>query len=94
MHGHALPWPDPKRKKSSAAPSPTAATAPITKWPARISGRRIANPLQAAAELARYRDAAQRLVRTAWAQQRIRLLADALQRNGSLSGEEIFELIL
>jgi hypothetical protein len=33
--------------------------------------RRIPNPLQAAAELARYGDAAQRLVRSAWAQRRI-----------------------
>ena len=33
--------------------------------------RSISNPLQAAAELARCRDAAARLVRSAWAQQRI-----------------------
>jgi hypothetical protein len=54
--------------------------------------RRIANPLQAAAELARYGDAAQRLVRSAWARQRIAVLADALLRNGSLSGDEILGL--
>ncbi len=55
--------------------------------------RHITNPLNAAAELARYRDAAQRLVRSPWAQQRIRLLADALLRRGNLSGEQIFELL-
>jgi hypothetical protein len=54
--------------------------------------RCVANPLQAAAELARYRDAAQRLVRSPWARHRIRLLADALLRQGTLSGEQIFEL--
>ena len=37
----------------------------------------------------RYRDAAQRLVRSPWAQQRIRLLPDALLRNGALTGDEI-----
>ena len=40
--------------------------------------RCVANPLRVAAELARYRDDAQRLVRSAWAQHRIRLLANAL----------------
>jgi hypothetical protein len=50
------------------------------------------NPLQIGAELTRYRDAAQRLVRSAWARHRIRLLADALLRHGTLSGEQIFEL--
>jgi hypothetical protein len=33
--------------------------------------RRVATPLQAASELARYRDAAQWLVRSTWAQHRI-----------------------
>jgi hypothetical protein len=52
-------------------------------------------PLQVAAEIARLRDAAQRLVRTAWAEERIRLLADALLRHGgTLSGEEIFESVM
>jgi hypothetical protein len=50
------------------------------------------NPLQVGAELVRFRDAAQRLVRSPWAQHRIHLLADALLRTGSLSGEQIFEL--
>jgi hypothetical protein len=54
--------------------------------------RRIANPLQIGAELARCRNAAERLVRSAWAQQRIRLLADALLRCGTLSGEEIHQI--
>ena len=49
------------------------------------------DPLQIAAELVRYRDAAQRLVRSPWARQRIRLLADALLRHGTLSAEQIFE---
>jgi hypothetical protein len=47
--------------------------------------RCVANPLQAAAELARYRDAARRLVRSPWAHQRIHLLADALLRQGTLT---------
>jgi hypothetical protein len=51
--------------------------------------RSISNPLRAAAELARCRAAAERLVRSAWAQQRIHLLADALLRQGTLRGEEI-----
>ena len=50
------------------------------------------NPLQIEAELTRYRDAAQRLVRSPWARHRIRVLADALLRQGTLSGEQIFEL--
>ena len=55
--------------------------------------RHIANPLQAAAELVRFRDAAQRLVRSPWAQHRIVAIADALLRHGTLSADEIFELI-
>jgi hypothetical protein len=51
--------------------------------------RSIANPLQAAVQLSLYKSAAERLVRSAWAQQRIRVLADALLRCGTLSGEEI-----
>jgi hypothetical protein len=47
------------------------------------------NPLQVGGELVRCRDAARRLVRSAWAQQRIVAIADALLRNGSLSGDEI-----
>ena len=47
------------------------------------------NPLQVGGELVRYRDAAQRLVRSAWARHRIRLLADALLRHGTLTGEQI-----
>jgi hypothetical protein len=40
-------------------------------------------------QLNRFRDAAERLVRSEWAQQRIRLIADALLQKGTLSGEEI-----
>jgi hypothetical protein len=47
------------------------------------------NPLQVGAEFLRYRDAAQRLVRSAWARHRIRLLADALLRHGTLTVEQI-----
>ena len=50
------------------------------------------HPLQVGAELTRYRDAAQRLVRSQWAQQRILRVADSLLQNGSLSAEEIYEL--
>ena len=38
------------------------------------------HPLQVGAELARYRDAAQRLVRSAWTTRHIRLLAGALMQ--------------
>jgi hypothetical protein len=54
--------------------------------------RRIANPLQAAAELVRYQDAAQRLVPSPWARQRIVAIADALLCCGTLSGEEIHRI--
>jgi hypothetical protein len=50
------------------------------------------SPLRAAAEFGSLRDSAQRLVRSAWAQQRIRVLADALLRGGTLSGEEIHRI--
>ncbi len=56
----------------------------------RYLARRIDNPLHAAAELARFREAAQRLVRSPCTQARIRLLADALLRN--VSGDEILGL--
>jgi plasmid stabilization system protein ParE len=46
-------------------------------------------PLHLAAEIARLRDAARRLVRTAWAQHRIRLIAEALLQRGTLTGDEI-----
>lgn len=54
--------------------------------------RSVANPLQVGPELVRFCDAAQRLVRSAWAQRRIRLLAAALLRHGTLTGEEIVGL--
>jgi hypothetical protein len=52
--------------------------------------RAIPNPLRAAAELARCRVAAERLVRSEFARQRIAKLAAALLRQGTLRGEEIF----
>ncbi len=58
----------------------------------RYLARRIDNSLHAAAELARYRDAARRLVRSLWGKRRICLLADALLRGGSLSGDDIARL--
>jgi len=54
--------------------------------------RHVANLLHAAAALARYRDAAQRLVRSPWAQQRIVAIADALLQRGTLSSEEIHQI--
>jgi hypothetical protein len=50
---------------------------------------RRSDPLQIGAEIARLRDAARRLVRTAWAQHRIRLVAAALLRHETLTGDEI-----
>jgi hypothetical protein len=49
-------------------------------------------PLQIGFQLLRHRDAARRLVSSAWAQQKIRVLAAALLAHGTLSGEQIFEL--
>ncbi len=46
-------------------------------------------PLQISRAFEHYRDAARRLITSPWAQARIRLLADALLRHGTLSGEEI-----
>jgi hypothetical protein len=48
--------------------------------------------LQIGAEIARQRAAAQRLVQTAWAQQRIRIVAEALLQCGTLTGEAISAL--
>jgi hypothetical protein len=45
--------------------------------------------LKVGAEIARLRDAAQRLVRTPRAQHRIRLVADALLQHGTLTGDQI-----
>ena len=78
-------------RSCSADRSPMAATNPICAWRARIFARHF-DPLRAAAELARCRDLAQRLVRSVWAEQRIRVLADALLRCGTLSGEEIHQI--
>jgi hypothetical protein len=45
------------------------------------------NPLEIGFQLRRHRDAADKLV--SWAMQRIKLIADALLRRGSLTGEQI-----
>jgi hypothetical protein len=50
------------------------------------------NPLQVGVELMRCRDAAQRLVRSPWAQHRIVAIADALLQRGTLSSEEIHQI--
>ena len=49
-------------------------------------------PFENGAEIARVRDAAERLVRTPWGEQRIRLVAVALLQRGTLTGEQISEL--
>jgi hypothetical protein len=54
--------------------------------------RAIADPLQVAIELARYRAAAARLVGSVWAQQLIIKVGRALLRHDTLRGEQIFEL--
>ena len=58
----------------------------------RYLARRFA-PLQVGFQLVRYRDAAQRLVQSAWARQRIRVLAEALLSHGTLTGEQIAALL-
>jgi hypothetical protein len=52
-----------------------------------------ADPVLIGIEIGRLRDAADRLVRTPWAQARIRLISNALLTCGSLSGEEIARLV-
>jgi hypothetical protein len=47
------------------------------------------HPLRIAAEIARLRDAADRLMRTPWAQQRIEMIAAALLERCTLSGADI-----
>jgi hypothetical protein len=49
-------------------------------------------PLHVGFQLARYRDAAERLVRSPWGATRIAQVSRALLARGTLSGEEIFEL--
>jgi hypothetical protein len=50
-------------------------------------------PLQIGFALTRYKDAADRLVRTEWAQQRIPLIANALLQRGTLTADEIGVII-
>jgi hypothetical protein len=47
------------------------------------------DPLWIGVMLARHKDAADKLVRTPWASSRIRLIATALLRHGTLTGEQI-----
>jgi hypothetical protein len=50
------------------------------------------DPLQIGAEMVRMRGSAERLVRTAWARERIEVIADALLARGTLTGEDIAAL--
>ena len=52
------------------------------------------DPLTVGAEIVRLRDAADRLVRTLWVQDRIRWIAAALLRHGTLTGDEIGVMIV
>jgi hypothetical protein len=45
-------------------------------------------------EFERLRDSARALVRTSWARSRISLLAEALQRCGTLTGEQVNDVLL
>jgi hypothetical protein len=51
------------------------------------------DPPKVGAEIARLRDDAERLVRTPWAQHCIRLLAAALLRHGTFTGDQIGGMI-
>ena len=93
MHGDAVPrW---RRSRAGGF------CGPITDNSDRVDyqmardylARHIANPLQAAAELVRFRDAAQRLVRSPWAQHALSRLPTLCCGTASLSADEIFELI-
>jgi hypothetical protein len=53
---------------------------------------RIVSPLRIGVEIARHQDAADKLVRTSWAQQRIELIARALLERGTLTGTEVLAL--
>ncbi len=48
--------------------------------------------LEVAREMVRMGEAARRLVRTPWAEVRVRAIADALVERGTLTAEEIYEL--
>ena len=63
------------------------------KWDRCVDLARYYGPLQVEAEIACFRDAADRLVSDPWAQDRIRLIAAALLRQGTLTGDEIGVMI-
>jgi hypothetical protein len=56
--------------------------------------QRRVGPLRRGLEFERLRDSALRLVRTSWAQRAIPALAAALQRCGTLNGEQISDVLL
>jgi hypothetical protein len=56
--------------------------------------RRHVGPLRRGLEFERARDSARALVRTAWARSRIPVLAEALQRHGTLDVEQINDVLL
>jgi hypothetical protein len=53
---------------------------------------RTVDALRIGVELARHREAAERLVATPWAQDRIRVIANALLERGTLSGTDVAAL--
>ena len=59
-------------------------------WRARTCRALSRDPLQVIAELLRCRDAAARLLRSQWGATRIAKSAEALLRQGTLRGEQIF----
>ncbi len=58
----------------------------------RALRQRYSSELELARELHRHRDAARRLVRSRWAEERIRRIADALVARGTLTADEIYAL--
>src|SRR6516225_12217727 len=80
-----------RRRTCSVATIGRSTTPDSNAWRRQHLARRF-EPLRIADEIARHRDAAELLVRTAWAEQRIRLVAAALLRHGTLTGDEISAL--
>jgi hypothetical protein len=56
--------------------------------------RRHVGPLRLSLEFTRLRDSARALVRTSWAKRAIPLLAEALQRCGTLTGDQVNDVLL